>query len=98
MGTRIPHSILVHNFLAIEIDLLAILQKRLDRALFLYIFIHDIRSSGVKASISIVQIRKFDKMLQNTIRFRIPFRIAKRSVAILFLKLSVVLNLDFNGK
>ena len=29
------------------IDLLAIQQKSLDRALFLYIFIHEIRSSGV---------------------------------------------------
>ena len=44
------------------IDLLAILHKRLDRALFLYIFIRDVRSSSVIASISIVQIRKFDKM------------------------------------
>ena len=43
-------------------DLLAILQKRLDRALFSYIFIHDVRSSGVRASISIVPIRKFDKI------------------------------------
>ena len=30
------------------IDLLAILQKSLDRALFLYIFIHEVRSSGPK--------------------------------------------------
>ena len=44
------------------IDLLAILQKSLDRALFLYIFIHEIRSSGVGASITIVHIRKFYKM------------------------------------
>ena len=43
-------------------DLLAILQKRLDQALFLYIFIHEIRSSGVRASISVVQIQKFDTM------------------------------------
>ena len=40
------------------IDLLAILQKRLDRAL-LYIFIREVRSSGVTASITIVHIRKF---------------------------------------
>ena len=44
------------------IDLLAILQKSLDRAIFLYIFIHEIRLSGVRASISIVHIRKFYKM------------------------------------
>ena len=40
------------------IDLLAILQKSLDRALFLYNFIWDVRSSGVRASFTIVHIRK----------------------------------------
>ena len=45
-----------------QIDLLAILQKRLDRALFLYIFIRKVRSSGVRGSITIVHIRKFYKM------------------------------------
>ena len=44
------------------IDLLAILQNILDRALFLYIFIHKVRSSGVRASITVVQIRKFNRM------------------------------------
>ena len=44
------------------IDLLAIQQKSLDRAFFLYIFIHEIRSSGVRASITIAHIRKFYKM------------------------------------
>ena len=39
------------------IDLLAILRKSLDRALFLYVFIHNVRSSDVKASITIVHIR-----------------------------------------
>ena len=34
----------------------AIQQKSPDRALFLYIFIHEIRSSGVRASITIVHI------------------------------------------
>ena len=43
-------------------DLLAILQKSLARALFLYIFIHEVRSSGVRASITIVHIRKFYRM------------------------------------
>ena len=51
------------------IDLLAILQKSLDRALFLYIFINEARSSGVRASITIVHIRKFYRMLQNIVRF-----------------------------
>ena len=51
------------------IDLLAILQQRLDRALFLYVFIRDVQPSGVRSSISIVQNRKFDKMQQNTVRF-----------------------------
>ena len=45
-----------------EIDLLAIQQKSLDKALFLYIFMHEIRSSAVRASITIVHIRKFYKM------------------------------------
>ena len=45
-----------------RIDLLAMLQKSLDRALYLYIFIYEVRLSGVKASISIVHIRKFYKM------------------------------------
>ena len=40
---------------------LVIDQKSLDRALLLYIFIHEIRSSGVRASITIVRIRKFYK-------------------------------------
>ena len=44
------------------IDLLAILQKCLDRAIFLYIFMHEVRLSGVRASIAIVHIRKFYKM------------------------------------
>ena len=43
------------------IDLLAILQKSLDRAIFLYNFIHEARQSGVTASITIVHIRKFYK-------------------------------------
>ena len=53
--------------LVIIIDLLAILQKSLDRALFLYIFIHEIRSSGVRASITIVQ---HSKILQNVAKYR----------------------------
>ena len=42
------------------IDLLAILRKSLDRAIFLYKFIHENRKSGVTASIAIVHIRKFN--------------------------------------
>ena len=44
------------------IDLLAIVQKSLDQALFFYNFIREVRSSGVRASIPIVDIRKFFKM------------------------------------
>ena len=44
-----------------SIDLLAIQEKSLDRALFLCIFIREVRSSGVRASITIVHIRKFYK-------------------------------------
>ena len=61
------------------IDLLAILQKSLDGALFLYNFIHD-RSSGVRGSLTIMQIRKFFKVHHNIVRFRFFFRIAKRSI------------------
>ena len=45
-----------------KIDLLAIQEKSLDRALFLYIPIREVRSSGVRASIIIVHIQKFYKM------------------------------------
>ena len=38
------------------IDLLAILQKSLDRALFLYNFIREVRSNGVRGSITIMHI------------------------------------------
>ena len=43
---------------------LAILKKRLNRTSFSYIFISDVRSIGVRASISIVQIRKDLLMLR----------------------------------
>ena len=62
------------------IDLLAILQKSLDRALFLYNFIRDARSSGVRGSITIMHIRKFFKLHHNIVRFRVFPRIAKRSI------------------
>ena len=42
-----------------RIDLLAILEKSLDRAIFLYNFMREVRLSGVRASIAIVHIRKF---------------------------------------
>ena len=44
------------------IDLSATPQKSLDRALFLYIFIRGVRLSGIRASITIVHIRKFYKL------------------------------------
>ena len=44
------------------IDLLAILQKSLDRATFLYIFMRKLRLNGVRASITIVHVRKFYKL------------------------------------
>ena len=46
----------------LKIDLLAILQKSLDRAIFLYNFIREVRQSGVRASIVMVPIRKFYKL------------------------------------
>ena len=45
----------------LRIDLLAILQKSLDRAIFLYILMRKVRLNGVGASITIVHIRKFYK-------------------------------------
>ena len=59
---------------------LAVLQKSLDRALFLYNFIRDVRSSGVRASTTIVHVRKFFKIHRNIVRFRFFPRIAKRSI------------------
>ena len=44
----------IYNFASSLIDVLAIQQKSLDRALFLYIFIREARLSGVRASITIV--------------------------------------------
>ena len=43
------------------IDLVAILQKSLDRVIFFCIFARVARMSGVRASLAIVHIRKFFK-------------------------------------
>ena len=56
------HKLKLDGPLFNPIDLLAILQKSLDRAIFLYNFIREVRSSGVRASIAIVHIRKFYRM------------------------------------
>ena len=45
----------------IELNMAAINLSAKDRGLFLCIFTHEIRSSGVRASITIVHIRKFYK-------------------------------------
>ena len=47
------------------IDLLAILQKSQDRALFFCSFIREVRSSGVRGSIAIMHIRKFCKLFDS---------------------------------
>ena len=60
------------------VDRIAIQQKSLDRALFSYICIHEIRSSGVRGSITIVYIRKFQKIAQSIVRLRFFFRTAKK--------------------
>ena len=62
LDSETNEEVLFLCFILSAIDLLAILPKSLDRALFLYIFIHDVRLSGVRASITIVHIRKFYKM------------------------------------
>ena len=51
----------------LTIDLLALLQKSLDRAIFLYIFIRDVRSSGVRASVTIDLLAILKKNLNRTI-------------------------------
>ena len=64
------------------IDFLAILPKSLNRTLLLYIFIHEARLSGVRASITIVT---HSKILQNVMKCRLSrfvFRIAKRYIAL----------------
>ena len=48
------------------IDVLAIQQKTLDRALFLYIFIRKALSIGVRTAITFLHIRKFCKRLQGS--------------------------------
>ena len=63
-----------------RIDLLAILRMSLDRTLFLYNFIHEFLSSGVRSSITIMHIRKFFKLHHDIVRFRFFPRIAKRSI------------------
>ena len=62
------------------IDSLSFLQKSLDRALFLYNLIHEVRSSGVRGSITIMHIRKFFKLHHNIVRFRFFSRMAKMSM------------------
>ena len=46
---------------SIQPDHSVILQKCLDGAIFLYILIREIRSTGDRASIAVVQIRRFFK-------------------------------------
>ena len=69
-----PILVLIFGCLSVyyysPIDLLAILQKSLDGALFLYNFIREVRSNGVRGSFTIMHIRKFFKMHHNIVRFR----------------------------
>ena len=76
----IRHKIKGFQIFYIIIDLLAILQRSLDRALFLYNFIREVRSSGVRGSTTIMHIRKFLKLHHDIVRFRFFPRIAKRSI------------------
>ena len=62
MGDVLRAEPLVQWPLGTKIDLLATLQKSLDRAIFLYKFIREVRKSGVTASIAIVHIRKLYKL------------------------------------
>ena len=73
-------SIYLATCINLTIDLLAILQKSLDRALFLYNFIREVRSSGVRGSNTIMHIRKSFKLHHNIVRFGFFPRRAKRSI------------------
>ena len=57
-----PSVHLTIKFVLVVIDLLPILQKSLDRAMFLCIIVLEVRSSDVTASTGIVNIRKFFKL------------------------------------
>ena len=66
----------------LALNSLAILQKSLDRAISLHIFIREARLSCVRAFIIIVRIRKFCKIyIMNQRSTQILFRIAKKSIA-----------------
>ena len=78
----------------LTIELSAILQKSLDRALFLYNFIREVLLSGIRASITVVHIRKFFKMHHNIFRFIFFFRIAKRSIRLLTVTVKIYLFLQ----
>ena len=84
-SSLVPRAAIVLTF-----DLLTILEKSLDRALFLYTFIHEIRSSGVRAFITIVHIRKFYKIsfdsdsLSNNYEYVISLVVAASRSASLF--------------
>ena len=59
MPRRRFYTIFSFTYSVYTIDLLAILQKSLDRAIFLYKSIREVRKSGVTALIAVVHIRKF---------------------------------------
>ena len=62
-------TILQSKPLAPAIDLSAIPRKNLSQAIFLYILIRKARLSGVEASITIVNVRKFNKIYQIIVQF-----------------------------
>ena len=45
-----------------------------------YIFIQKVRLNGVRSSLTIVHIRKFYKLFQDSVGFRSFFRIVRRSI------------------
>ena len=62
------------------IDLLAILRKNLDPAIFLYTFIREVRLNGVRASIAICIFENSTKRNEISFDAHSFFRIAKRSI------------------
>ena len=61
-------------------DLLAVLEKSLDRVMNLYIFIWKVQLSWVRASVTIAHISKFYKNHKTIVRIRFFFGIANRPI------------------
>ena len=68
-----------------EIDLLTVLKKSLDRAIYLYTFILKAQFGGARSSITIVHGRKFERIYTNSVPFRFFLRTAKTFIVLALL-------------